>query len=436
MIARLFRMLLLFLGATLGVVFVAGSVFGAGSRRLTAAFVSGWRSGGAMSLDVKDAARRGVRRGILLTLLAIALGGGLVGALVFVSGIVSIKASSPHWPITEWILNTGMERSVATHSLGIDPPDLDNPDLVLKGAGHYEIGCRPCHGSPDLPEPRIAKMMTPRPPYLAPQIANWKREELFYIVKHGVKFTGMPAWPARERDDEVWAMVAFLEKLPKLDEAAYRRLAYGEPQPAAPMEAMEGAEQVAPADLQTCARCHGGDGIARGSGAFPNLAGQSTQYLQNALEAYARGDRHSGIMQPIAAALSRESIVNLSRYYSNYPLSVPAFPDEKQKAAIERGRSIAQGGIPNRRVPSCVDCHAPEAARQKPEYPILAGQPTDYLVLQLELFKRGHRGGSEYAHLMHAIVPRMTPQQMRDVALYLRSLRPPPPPEEQAPASP
>ena len=70
MIARLFRMLLLFLGATLGVVFVAGSVFGAGSRRLTAAFVSGWRSGGAMSLDVKDAARRGVRRGILLTLLA------------------------------------------------------------------------------------------------------------------------------------------------------------------------------------------------------------------------------------------------------------------------------------------------------------------------------------------------------------------------------
>ena len=112
-------------------------------------------------------------------------------------------------------------------------------------------------------------MMTPRPPYLAPQIANWKREELFYIVKHGVKFTGMPAWPARERDDEVWAMVAFLEKLPKLDEAAYRRLAYGEPQPAAPMEAMEGAEQVAPADLQTCARCHGGDGIARRKWRFP-----------------------------------------------------------------------------------------------------------------------------------------------------------------------
>ena len=212
--------------------------------------------------------------------------------------------------------------------------------------------------------------------------------------------------------------------------------AYGEPQPAAPMEAMEGAEQSPPADLQTCARCHGGDGIARGSGAFPNLAGQSAQYLQNALEAYARGDRHSGIMQPIAAALSRESIVNLSRYYSNLPLSVPAFPDEKR-----RGRDRARTIHCSRRYPESsgcrhVYCHAPEAAREKPEYPILAGQPTDYLVLQLELFKKGHRGGSEYAHLMHAIVPRMTPEQMRDVALYLRSLRPPPPPEEKAPASP
>jgi cytochrome c553 len=229
-------------------------------------------------------------------------------------------------------------------------------------------------------------------------------------------------------------MVAFLQKLPQLDEAAYRRLAYGEPQPAAPMEALEGVEQIASAELQTCTRCHGADGISRGEGAFPNLAGQSAGYLQNALEAYARGDRHSGIMQPIAVGLSADSIRDLSRYYSNLHLAVPAITKEKESAAMERGRSIAEHGIPNQRVPSCVDCHAPEAARQKPEYPILAGQPVDYLVLQLELFKKGHRGGSAYAHLMHAIVPRMTPEQMRDVALYLRSLRPAQLSEEQSSA--
>jgi cytochrome c553 len=53
---------------------------------------------------------------------------------------------------------------------------------------------------------------------------------------------------------------------------------------------------------------------------------------------------------------------------------------------------------------------------------MLAGQHADYLVLQLELFKKEHRGGSAYAHLMRPVATRLTPQQMRDVALYYESL--------------
>jgi Cytochrome C oxidase, cbb3-type, subunit III len=73
--------------------------------------------------------------------------------------------------------------------------------------------------------------MTPPPPYLPPRIPKWEPNELFYIVKHGIKFTGMPAWPALDRDDEVWAMVAFLRQFPKLDADEYRRLAQGEAAP-------------------------------------------------------------------------------------------------------------------------------------------------------------------------------------------------------------
>ena len=149
----------------------------------------------------------------IAALLAVLAAGGL---LVAASGIVPIKASSGHWAITAWFLHFSMRRSVATHTLGLQAPALDAPRLVLKGAGHYETGCRPCHGSPDLPHPRIAQHMTPHPPYLPPRISAWEPDELFYIVKHGVKFTGMPAWPAQQRDDEVWAMVAFLRTLPDL----------------------------------------------------------------------------------------------------------------------------------------------------------------------------------------------------------------------------
>src|SRR5688500_17488545 len=97
--------------------------------------------------------------------LLVAFGGG--GFLVAASGIIPIKASSGHWTITEWLLQFGKRRSIATHTLGMKLPPLKEPWQVLKGAGHYENGCRPCHGSPDLRSPKIAAALTPRPPDLS-----------------------------------------------------------------------------------------------------------------------------------------------------------------------------------------------------------------------------------------------------------------------------
>ena len=88
---------------------------------------------------------------------AVAVVLGVGGFLVAASGIIPLKASSGHWPITEWILQFSMRRSIATHSLGVEVPKLDDPGLVLKGAGHYEIGCRSCHGAPGEWQPRIAR---------------------------------------------------------------------------------------------------------------------------------------------------------------------------------------------------------------------------------------------------------------------------------------
>ena len=122
------------------------------------------------------------------------------GFLVAVSGLVPIAASSGHWPITEWFLQFAMQRSISTHSLGIEVPPLDDSDLILKGATHYEIACRLMSRQPGpATAPRIPPNMTPHPPDLAERIREAKSQELFYVVKHGVKFTGMPAWPAIQR---------------------------------------------------------------------------------------------------------------------------------------------------------------------------------------------------------------------------------------------
>jgi cytochrome c553 len=361
----------------------------------------------------------------------LAVGGFLVAA----SGVMPIKASSGHWPITEWFLHFSMQRSVSTHSLAIQVPPLDDQRLVLIGAGHFETGCRPCHGSPDMPQPRIPAAMTPHPPDLSVSVPKWDPEELFYLVKHGVKFTGMPAWPTQQRDDEVWAVTAFLLKLPDMDAQQYRRLVHGEADEtgdAAPIQDLLEPDAARPAVIESCARCHGLKGQGRG-GAFPALAGQSSVYLEAALEAYALGKRHSGIMSPIAAALTHSDMQQLARYYSTSIAPQPKQPPETSEAtdrsesterreAIDRGEAISSHGIPANRVPACVGCHGLSDSQKNPHYPALAGQHADYLVQQLDLFRTNSRGGSPYAHLMRPIASQLSQDQIRDVALHYASL--------------
>lgn len=351
---------------------------------------------------------------IVLGLLVCALG----GAAVVVSGIVPITASSGHWPVTAWFLDFAKRRSVATHSASIEPPPLGDPALAAKGAGHYALACAPCHGGPGSRPPRVPLHMTPHPPSLSTAVADYDDEDLFYIIKHGVKFTGMPAWPTRGRDDEIWAVVAFVRQLPDLDARTYEALT-GTAGAADPAAFPETATQP-PHLVATCARCHGTDGAGRGAAPLPVLAGQRPQYLRNALAAYADGRRHSGIMEPVSAPLDAASIDALADYYAGLPrpARTGAQPDSE---AIARGGAIANHGLGDR-VPSCADCHGPSGTRRRPGYPDLAGQPADYLVLQLQLFKAGARGGSAYAHLMEPVARNLTPAQMQDVALYYASL--------------
>jgi hypothetical protein len=197
--------------------------------------------------------------------LAVVAAATALGGLAFAaSGVMPLKASAGHWPLTEMLLQFSKRRSISTHALGVTVPPLERRSLVLRGAGHYDLGCRPCHGTPRGGRPRVALAMLPPPPALAERISRWSSAELFYIVKHGLKFTGMPAWPADGRDDEVWATVAFLKEFPQLDEAAYLALARGEPVTTLQLDpAAASAPQVV---RESCARCHGLDGQGRESG--------------------------------------------------------------------------------------------------------------------------------------------------------------------------
>lgn len=321
--------------------------------------------------------------------------------LAVATGAVPIQASSGHWRATAWVLDLIKRRSVNTYSRGIEVPPLDQPILVTRGAAHYERSCRPCHGSPAAARPPLVMKMTPHPPFLPERMHRWDPAELFQIVKHGIKFTAMPAWPAQERNDEIWEVVAFLQALPNMTAAEYWRLATGVPiHPGS-----------APAPVVVCAACHGEDGLGRG-GAFPALAGQNAGYLRRAIDAYARGRRYSGMMIPIAAALDDRTREETIAYFSTLTPPAPAAIDD-----VTRGESIALQGIPARRIPACVECHRRDRDRH-PDYPRLDGQHADYLVRQLVLLSQNRRGGSDLAAIMQPIASRLTAAEQAAVAAY------------------
>ncbi len=255
------------------------------------------------------------------------MGVAAMTALMVISGVVPIKARSGHWAITAAFLDFAKTRSVSTYSWGVTAPALEDDALILRGAGHYETACRPCHGGPDRHVPPVMSAMTPPPPVLMDRVPRWAPEELFTIVKHGIKFTGMPAWPLQQRNDEIWAMVAFLRRMPQLDAAGYRRLVYGEREAQANLPST-GSESPPRAVRDVCWRCHGVDGTGRGQGAFPSIAGQRAPYLYGSLRAYRDRRRFSGIMGEVATRLSDDEMREIAMYFERLPARAPAASDD------------------------------------------------------------------------------------------------------------
>ena len=284
-----------------------------------------------------------LRSHLATAVVALALGGGvlLVGAALFVwSGLFDVAASSGHSPPVAWLLHFAMRRSVAFHAPKLTPPNLDDPKLILRGATHFATGCAPCHGAPGEVASPIAQRMMPVPPGLYSVGRDFTPDQLFWIVQHGVKMTAMPAWPAPQRQDEIWAMVAFLRHLPEYKTQAYRQLSGlsgGTGMLSQPPAASADTSSFDPA---ACARCHGGDGNGRG-GAFPRLAGLSAAYIAQSLAAFRDGSRPSGFMQPVAAALTDAEINQAATYFSRQ-VPHPTTPAADIPAQLLKdGRAVA-----------------------------------------------------------------------------------------------
>ncbi len=163
-------------------------------------------------------------RSVIATIAIVMLLVLLVGTVFVYSGAYYVGADQPHWGITTWLLSEARTRSIRAHASGITvPADLDDPVKIVAGVTHFAEHCVVCHGAPGVERDDIAEGLSPRPPNLADTVRFYKPGELFWIVKHGIRMTGMPAW-GDHSDDELWAVVAFLQELTELSAPDYAKL--------------------------------------------------------------------------------------------------------------------------------------------------------------------------------------------------------------------
>lgn len=142
--------------------------------------------------------------------------------LAFVySGFYDVAASSEHSALAEWTLETITERSVARRAGELPGPLPGDEASLLHGLEHYRAMCEACHGAPGVDRGEVGEGLSPRPPRLVNAARGWTDAELFWIAKHGIKATGMPAFGVTHSDDELLQIVAVVRRLTDMTETQY-----------------------------------------------------------------------------------------------------------------------------------------------------------------------------------------------------------------------
>ena len=156
------------------------------------------------------------------TLGVLAVLAALAGGAVVYGGLYDVAATTQHFQPVYSLLETAMRHSVVRQARDIEAPaSLVSEASLRRGAACYRDHCVQCHGGPGVPRLAPGLGMQPLPSALNDPSPAWKPRELYWITRHGIRMTGMPAWKYRLADEDLWAVAGFLTVLPDLTPAAY-----------------------------------------------------------------------------------------------------------------------------------------------------------------------------------------------------------------------
>jgi mono/diheme cytochrome c family protein len=209
------------------------------------------------------------------------------GVLVIYGGVYNVAATSQHLQPVYSLMEIALRHSVRLRASELETPALDAPGRIERGAALFHGRCVQCHGAPGVAQGDIGKSMQPLPGPLVDAAQRWRPREIYWITRHGIKMTGMPAWEFRLDDAQLWDVVAFVQRLPELTPQAYASATQGAAPPIA--RATEPAALRGSGDAErgrlaltqyACSACHTIPGITGSSpNVGPPLAGLASRRL-------------------------------------------------------------------------------------------------------------------------------------------------------------
>jgi mono/diheme cytochrome c family protein len=168
-----------------------------------------------------------MNRKIAISVIAAAavLAAALCAALFVELGFYNIGADDHHTKITLALIVQLRERSIEARLSSIEPQLAATPEMIKSGGEHYAALCASCHLAPGLTKSELRTGLYPHPPNLAQEEMQESRRA-FWIIKHGIKMSAMPAWGKTLDDAAIWDLVAFVRKMPSLSAEDYQQLAH------------------------------------------------------------------------------------------------------------------------------------------------------------------------------------------------------------------
>jgi len=158
----------------------------------------------------------------------------MFAAVAFVfSGVYNIGADDHHTKLVLAAITQLRDSSIAVRASKVEVPNLEDPAKIAAGADRYALLCVGCHLAPGVTKSDLRPGLYPHPPNLV-QAESIDAQRAFWIIKHGIKMSAMPAWGKSLGDAEIWDIVSFVRKMPSMSQDTYLQLSRGSSSSASP----------------------------------------------------------------------------------------------------------------------------------------------------------------------------------------------------------